>query len=431
MGYLTNLLGALAGKPQASTTFDLANMSPEQVRDFLRVGGSMETASGAVVNDNSAMRVAAAWRCVNIISGTVGSLPLDLIRRESEKVRRPAVGHPLRKVLTVKPNVWQTPSEFRRMMQMHLLLRGNAYALKVRVGRDVVGLIPIIPDRVTVEQLPDLSLRYQVNRKNGSVQTYQQAEILHLRGMTLDGVKGLSVIAHMRESLGLALQGEQAAAKLMKNGQFVSGVLKHPGKLSPEAYARLKASIDANGGSENAGSTRILEEGMGFDSIAMDATDMQFLEQRNFQRYDIAMFFGVPPHMIGATEKSTSWGSGIEQMGIGFVTYTLNDWLVTWQEALKRDVINESEWENLDVRFFPQALLKGDTKTQWDAFTKGRQWGVYSANDVRSLLDLNPREDEAGDDYAVPPNETQAEVPEPATEPTGGQDEPEDISDRT
>lgn len=424
MGYLKNLLGALTGRPQASTTFDLTNMTPEQVRDFLRVGGGMETASGAVVNDNSAMRVAAAWRCVNIISGTVGSLPLDLIRRESEKVRRPAAGHPLRKVLTVKPNIWQTPSEFRRMMQMHLLLRGNAYALKVRVGRDVVGLIPIIPDRVMVEQLPDLSLRYQVTRKSGAVQFYQQSEILHLRGMSLDGVKGLSVIGHMRESLGLALQGEQAGAKLMKNGQFVSGVLTHPNKLSPEAYNRLKASNAENSGSDNTGTTRILEEGMKFESIAMKATDLQFLEQRNFQRYDIAMFFGVPPHMIGATEKTTSWGSGIEQMGIGFVTYTLNDWLVTWQEALKRDVLNESDWETHDVRFFPQALLKGDTKTQWDAFTKGRQWGVYSANDVRALLDLNPREDEAGDDYAVPPNQTQAESDPPETEPTGGQDEP-------
>jgi HK97 family phage portal protein len=427
MGYLTNLLGALTGRPQASTTFDLTSMSPEQVRDFLRIGGSMETASGAVVNDNSAMRVAAAWRCVNIISGTVGSLPLDLIRRESEKVRRPATGHPLRKVLTVKPNVWQTPSEFRRMMQMHLLLRGNAYALKVRMGRDVVGLIPIIPDRVTVEQNADLSLKYQVTRKSGAVQTYQQAEILHLRGMTLDGVKGLSVIAHMRESLGLALQGELAGAKLMKNGQFASGDLKHPGKLSKEAYDRLKASIAESGGAGQAGTTRILEEGLSFDSTSMNATDMQFLEQRNFQRYDIAMFFGVPPHMIGATEKSTSWGSGIEQMGIGFVTYTLNDWLVTWQEALKRDVINESEWETLDVRFFPQALLKGDTKTQWDAFTKGRQWGVYSANDVRSLLDLNPREDDEGDEYAAPPNQN-PDAAEPAAEPaedlTGGENEP-------
>jgi HK97 family phage portal protein len=406
MGYLKNLRNAVLGKPQANTTFDLTAMTPEQVRDFLRIGGSMETASGAVVNDNSAMRVAAAWRCVNIISGTVGSLPLDLIKRESEKVRRPAVGHPLRRVLTVKPNVWQTPSEFRRMMQTHLLLRGNAYALKVRAGRDIVGLIPIIPDRVLVEQQPDLSLRYQVTRQNGSRVTYQQSEILHLRGMTLDGVKGLSVISHMRESLGLALQGELASAKLMKNGQFVTGVLAHPSKLSPEAYARLKASIAENSGSENAGSTRILEEGMKLESTGMNATDMQFLEQRDFQRYDIAMFFGVPPHMIGATEKATSWGSGIEQQGIGFVTYTLNDWLVTWQEALKRDAIDEAEWDSIDVRFFPQALLKGDSKAQWDAFVRGRQWGIYNANDVRALLDMNPRTDPGGDEYAVPPNQT-------------------------
>ena len=160
---------------------------------------------------------------------------------------------------------------------------------------------------------------------------------------------------------------------------------------------------------------------MDYSPVSLSPTDLQFLEQRDFQRYDIAMFFGVPPHMLGATEKETSWGSGIEQQGIGFVTYTLNDWLVTWQEALKRDLIHESEWDVLDFRFNTQALLKGDTKAQWDAFTRGRQWGVYSANDVREKLDLNPRDDEAGDEYAAPPNQTLA--PPPAA-PEGDPDDP-------
>lgn len=403
MGYFRNLLNAAMGGPRASASFDLSNMSPDQVREFLRVGGSMETASGAVVNETSAMRVAAAWRCVNILSGTIGTLPVDLIRRVSETVREPATGHPLRRVLTVKPNQWQTPSEFRRMMMAHLLLRGNAYALKVAAGDRVLALIPLHPDRVTVEQQDDYSITYRVSIKGGTHRVYTQREIFHLRGMSFDGVKGLSVLSHMRESLGLAIQAERAGAKLMGNGQFVSGVLKHPGKLSPEAYERLKASVSERfSGADNAGKSMILEEGMEFGAVSMSATDMQFLEQRGFQRYDIAMFFGVPPHMLGATEKQTSWGSGIEQQGIGFVTYTLNDWLKIWEEAIKRDLIAEREWDQLDVRFYTQGLMRGDVKARWEAHVKGLQWGVMSPNEVRALEDMNPRD--GGEVYYDPPN---------------------------
>lgn len=421
MGYFGNLVSAIVGKPKAQT-FDLTSMSPESLREFLRIGGSMETASGVTVTESTAMRVAAAWRCTNIISGTVGTLPLDLIRRVSETERQPAKGHPLRRVLTVKPNQWQTPSEFRRMMQAHLLLRGNAYALKVILGRDVVALVPIHPDKVQASQLDDMTMQYRVSLAGGRSEVYTSRNIFHLRGMSLDGAKGLSVLSHMRESIGLAINSETAGAKLMRNGQFVGGVLKHPAKLSPEAYERLKESTaERYSGADNAGKLMILEEAMDFSALSMTATDMQFLEQRDFQRYDIAMFFGVPPHMLGATEKTTSWGSGIEQQGIGFVTYTLNDWLKTWEEAIKRDLIAEGEWETLDARFFTQGLMRGDAKTRWEAHVKGLQWGVVSPNEVRSLEDMNPRE--GGDIYYPPPNTAGAAFAE--TTDKGPSDEPQ------
>lgn len=404
MGVLKYLRGLIGAGPR-SETFDLTSMTPEQLRDFLRIGGSMATASGAVVNESSAMRVAAAWRCVNIISGTVGSLPLDLIRRESETVRRPAEGHPLRNILTVKPNGWQTPNEFRRMMQAHLLLRGNGYARKVMSGSRLISLIPLHPDRVRPEQNSDLSLSYYVTRTDGQELKLRQQDMLHLRGMSLDGVTGLSVLAHMRESLGLALQAEQAGARLLKNGTFGGLVLKHPDRLSIEAARNLRDSFaESASGAENAGRPIVLEEKMEVAPLALSAVDSQFLQSRDFQRYDIAMFFGVPPHMIGATDKTTSWGSGVEQQGIGFVTYTLNDWLVIWQEAIKRDLIAEQEWNSLDVRFFPQGLLRGDVKTRWQSYVQGRQWGIYSADDVRALEDMNPRPDGRGGEYAEPPN---------------------------
>lgn len=426
MGYFANLLKAALGRPTASTSFDLSNISPDQVREYLRIGGSMETQSGVSITESSAMRVAAAWRCVNIISGTVGTLPLDLIRRVSEDERRPAVGHPLRSVLTVRPNQWQTPSEFRRLMQAHLLLRGNAYALKVKSGRRVVALVPIHPDKVLADQIDDMTMEYRVTLKGGRQQLYTGKDIFHLRGMSLDGVRGMSVLSHMRESLGLALSAETAGAKLMSNGQFVGGTLNHPSKLSPEAYDRLKTSTaERYGGADNAGKLMILEEGMSFAPTSLSAIDMQFLEQRDFQRYDIAMFFGVPPHMLGATEKQTSWGSGIEQQGIGFVTYTLNDWIKTWEEAIKRDLIDAPEWESLDARFYTQGLMRGDVKSRTAYYVAARQWGWLSPDEIRRLEDMNPRPDGRGGEYAEPPN-TSGSSGSPREEGEG--DEPEEFA---
>jgi HK97 family phage portal protein len=405
MGYFSNLLRAAIGKPSAQT-FDLQNMSPENIRDFLRVGGGgYETASGVSVTESSALRVAAAWRCVNIISGTVGTLPLDLIRRVSETERQPATGHPLRKVLTVKPNHWQTPSEFRRMMQAHLLLRGNAYALKVMVGGQVAALVPIHPDRVEVEQSNDLTLIYRISLKSGQFKILSSKDVLHLRGMSLDGVKGLSVLGHMRESIGLSLTMERHGATVFKNGAMPSTVLKHPNKLGKEGVEFLRASLDAyRQGGDSEGKALILEEGMDIAPMSMTSEDAQWIESRKFSRSDIAMFFGVPPHMIGDTEKSTSWGTGIEAQGIGFVTYTLNDWLKIWEEAIKRDLLIEREWETIDIRFFTQGLMRGDAKTRWETYTKARQWGIMNADEIRALEDMNPRADGRGGEYAEPPN---------------------------
>lgn len=394
-----------------------ALVTEDQVRDFLR--GSA-TASGAIVTESSAMRVAAAWRCVNIIAGSIATLPLDLIKRVDEKRREPAVGHQLRKILTVKPNPWQTPSEFRRMMQAHLLLRGNAYARKVMLGNRVEALIPLHPDRVQAEQVDTLAMIYKVRGKSGSIVTLAQKDILHLRGMSLDGVTGLSVLSNMRESLGLALQTEQAGARLFRHGMLTGGVITHPGKISDAAAKNLRQSMDEKSGAENAGKWILAEEGMKFEPVSLSAEDAQWLGARDFQRYDIAMFFGVPPHMIGATEKTTSWGTGIEAQGTGFVTYTLSDWIKTWEESIKRDLMQEAEWESLDARFNVNGLLRGDAKARWEGYVKALQWGVYSPDEVRALEDKNPRPDGMGGIYYDPPNtagqtkETDDDPPKPA-----------------
>ena len=371
----------------------------QQLEEALRSGAV--TGSGATVTPNSAMRVATVYACVRIISGAVATLPLHIKRRVDERTREDASDTPIWTVLRKKPNRWQTPSQFRRMLQAHLLLRGNAYAMIVRSRRLVQELIPLHPDRVEVKQGDDLGLEYSYTRQDGRRIRLAQTEVFHLVGLTLDGVHGVSAISYARETIGLSLAMEDHGATTFRNGARVSGVLKHPNKLGPEAVAHLKAGLEEfRSGGEQEGKNLILEEGMDYARIAMTAEDAQWIESRKFSRTDIAMFFGVPPHMIGDTEKSTSWGTGIEQQSIGFVAYTLEDHLTMWEEAINRDLIGAEE--PLYARFNRAALVKGDIKARWEAYVKGLQWGVYSPNEIRALEDQNPRD--GGDVFYPPPN---------------------------
>lgn len=372
----------------------------QELEEALRTGAV--SSSGASVTPNTAMRVATVYACVRIISGAVATLPLDIKRRKNATTREDASEHSLWTLVRRKPNRWQTPSQFRRMMQAHLLLRGNAFAMKVVSRGEVRELIPLHPDRVERKQLDDLSLEYTYTRKDGRRVILKQEDVFDLVGLTLDGVNGVSAITYARETIGLSLAMEDHGSTTFRHGARVSAALSHPNKLGPEGQALLRSSLDAfRSGGEQEGKTLILEEGMTYAPIAMTAEDAQWIESRKFSRTDIAMFFGVPPHMIGDTEKSTSWGTGIEQQSIGFVAYTLEDHLTTWEEAINRDLVPAAEI-TMYARFNRGALVKGDLKARWEAHVKALQWGVSSPNEIRALEDQNPRD--GGDIYYPPPN---------------------------
>lgn len=382
---------------------DLAN--PEHVQ-YLREGGL--SSAGASVNERTAMRIAAAWRCVHIIAGGPGNTPLELMERVDDNKRRVATEHPTRKLLAVKPNGWQTPQDFKRMMTAHVALRGDGCAYKLR-GLDgrVKELWPLHPDRVEPRQDPEtMAMFYEVTGVSGARRTFTSDEIFHVRGLSLDGVKGLGALAFARETMGMALQGQKAAAKMWKQGAMVGGVLEHPAALSEEAYDRLKLSLaEHQSGAENAGKWLIAEEGMKVsDDVFLSAADMQFLESRQFEVRQIAMFFGVPPHMIGDTEKSTSWGTGIEAQTTGFMAYTLEDYLTGWEEAGRRDLLTPSEAETYYLRFTRAAIVRSDLKTRTEAYARALQWGWRNPDEIRALEDLNPREDGEGGKYYDPPN---------------------------
>jgi HK97 family phage portal protein len=255
-----------------------------------------------------------------------------------------------------------------------------------------------------------------------------RSQLLHVKGLTLNGWLGISPIAYARESIGLALATEKFGGQLFKNGAKMGGVLEHPGKLSDEAYKRVKESFDQATSGENAHKSALLEEGMKWSSVTMNANDSQFLETRKFQRGEIASIFRVPPHLIMDLERATF--SNIEHMSLEFVQYSLMPWLTRIEKAIRRDVFTADEKKNYTLKFDVAALLRGDSASRSAYYASGITNGWMTRNEARSMEHMNPIE---GLDIPLmqlnmadgrePPEQTEP-TQEPTQEPTGSSDEP-------
>ncbi|KQZ00893.1 phage portal protein [Pseudolabrys sp. Root1462] len=381
---------------------------------YLKDGST--TKAGMVVTPDTAMRNGAVYACVRLLSGPQATLPLQIKRRVDEKTRADASDTPIWKVINRKPNRWQKPHQFKRMMAAHVLLRGNAYALKVMSRGELQGLIPLNPDRTKTVQNDDMSLTHQYTSPTGRRIDFKQDEIFHLYGLTLNGYEGVTPITFARETIGLALAQEDYGATTFKNGARTPGTLTHPAKLGEDAQRLLKASLDEyRAGGDSEGKFLILEEAMKFERLGMTAVDAQWIESRKLSRSDIAMFYGVPPSMIGDNSGSDSnWGTGLEQKANGFVTFTLEDYLTMWEEGITIDLNSDPD---IYARYNRAALVKGDLNARWNAYVRGLQWGVWSPNEVRALEDQNPRE--GGDIFYPPPNTAGASADAGASKGTG------------
>lgn len=390
--------------------------TPEELEEAMR-GGTTST-SGEVVTANTAMRTAVVFRSVSLISGTTSTMPWHLKRRVDAKTRVDAEDHSLWQVLMRRPNRYQMPMHFRRMMEMQKLLHGAGYALIVRSlfgSKQVTELIPFHPGTIVPKQKPDLSIEYHYTSLKGVQRIFQQNEIFVLMGMTFDGFTGVSPITYARESIGAALSMERHGNNVFKNGAQTGGVLSHPGTLGQEGQDNLRHSLaQYKGGGQKAGEDLILEEGMKWEPRAMSASDAQWIEARKFSRSDIGMFYGVPPHMYGDTEKSPGFGNGLEQQTQGFVTFTLEEHLSTWEQSVMFHLLDPEKDKDVYLRYNRSALVRGDLKSRWEANIKQLQFGVYSPNEIRAREDDDPRE--GGDEYYDPPNT--------AGTPGGANDEP-------
>lgn len=371
------------------------------------------SASGAFVSADSAMRVAAVNAAVSVIAKTIASLPLHVYERRADGGKARASTHPLYELLHSAPNAWQTSFEFRSMMQWHLCLRGNAFALIVWADRDrVLELIPLNPDRMKVSQAEDMTLVYEYQREDGRRVPFQADEILHLRGLTSDGILGRSVLSDARDVIGIAQATQEYAGRLFKNDATPGMVIKSPKPLGKDAATRLRDSWnDAFAGSSNARKTAVLEDGLTVERLSMTADDAQFLETRKLTRSEIAGLFGVPGHLIGDLERATF--SNIEHQGIEFATHCIRPWAVNWEQAISRALLTAPR--KYFAEFNLDALTRGDLKSRYDAYAVGRNWGWLSANDIRALENMNPVS--GGDAYLQPLNMQRAgDSPAPSME---------------
>lgn len=384
-------------KPKESRDLD------RKTQDFLK-GVDLDNAntsnSGVEVDEQESLKITTVYACVKVIAETIASLPLTLMKEEDNGDSLRAKQHPLYSVLHDIPNDEMTSFTFREMMMTNLLLWGNAYALikRDRFGH-VVSLYPLKSKNMTVErdsQTRNLKYSYTNGLKT---KVYAPRQILHIPAFTFDGVKGMSPISYAREAMGLALATEEFGARFFGNGARPGGVLEHPGIVKdPE---RLRESWNSvYQGTRNSHKVAVLEEGMKYHEIGMSPEDSQFLQTRQFQIAEICRIFRVPPHMVGDLSRSTF--SNIEHQSIDFITHTIRPWLVRWEQAIARSLLNDEERSIYYAHFNVNGLMRGDFNSRMSGYAIARQNGWMSANEIRQLEDMNKiPEDQGGDLYLL------------------------------
>ena len=366
-----------------------------------RVGGGWNflfggTTSGKAVNERTAMQTSAVYACVRILAESVAGLPLHVYERTANGSKSTKPSHPLYRLLHDEPNREMTSFVFRETLMSHLLLWGNAYAQIIRDGRGFpIALYPLLPDRMTVDRNESGELVYTYQSDKGQVKLRRE-NVLHIPGLGFDGLIGYSPIAMAKNAVGLALATEDYGATFFANGANPGGVLEHPGVIKPEQADRLRESWQSQFGGANAHKVAVLEEGLKFHQMSIPPEQAQFHETRKFQINEIARIFRVPPHMVGDLEKSSF--SNIEQQSLEFVKYTLDPWVIRWEQSLQQALILPSEKATIFIKFNLDGLLRGDYQSRMQGYSTGIQNGFMSVNDVRGLEDMNLLTAEEGGD---------------------------------
>lgn len=378
----------------------------------ISAGGSV---GESVISDERALQISTVWSCVRLISTVVSSLPLDVFETVDNNRSKVGLDNPLARLLRYSPNQFMTPVEFRECMTMQLCFYGNAYALIERNSQDdVVSLTPLHSVNMDV-RLEGKRIVYRYKR-DGKYADFSQREIFHLKGFGFNGLVGLSPIAFACKSAGVAIAMEDNQRDFFANGSKSPKILKTGGPvLTKDQRTQLDENFKEIAGGPVKKRLWILEGGFEAMDIGVSPQDAEQMDARKFQVSELARFFGVPPHLVGDVEKSTSWGSGIEQQNLGFLQYTLTPYLTRWEQSLHRWIVKPADRGRLHAEHNLDGLLRGDSAARADYQTKMVNAGLRAINELRRIDNLPPLE---GGDVATRQSQnvpiTQLGQPNPA-----------------
>lgn len=389
------------------------NLKDPRLNEFF---GGAASDSGVSVTPDSALTYSAVYAAVRCIAESVSSLPLNYYERLPTGGKAHAKANPLHTLLHDEPNPEMTSYQWREASMAHLLLWGNSYSEIVRdLDGNVVELWPIDPTIVTPRRTDSGELYYDLNRGKTFITA---ANMLHIPGLSFDGVSGMSPISLARQSIGLSMAIEQFGAGYFGRGARPGGVLTFPGQLSPEARQNLRRSFEElHAGGANSHRVALLEAGLKWEAIGVPPDDSQFLQSREFQIIEIARWFNLPPNKLKDLSK-TSYNS-LEQMEISFVVDTLRPWLVRWEQQLNRKIIRPKDRGSYFFEFNVDGMLRGDLASRYQSYSVARNWGWLSVNEIREKENMNPIE--GGDVYMQPMNMQAlgtAPTAAPATDPS-------------
>ena len=360
------------------------------------------TTSGKPVNERTAMQTTAVYACVRILAEAVASLPLHVYEYQDDGGKKLVHDHPLYYLLHDEPNPEMTSFVFRETLMSHLLIWGNAYAQIIRDGAGrVLGLYPLLPDKMDVQRDDRGNIYYVYSRNSDENPMFKEygdirlkaEDVLHIPGLGFDGLIGYSPIAMAKNAVGMTLACEEYGASFFANGANPGGVLEHPGVLKDPSKVR-ESWNSVYRGVNNAHKIAVLEEGMKYQQIGIPPEEAQFLETRKFQINEIARLYRIPPHMVGDLDKSSF--SNIEQQSLEFVKYTLDPWVIRWEQSLQRSLLLPGEKGKYFIKLNVDGLLRGDYQSRMNGYAVGRQNGWFSANDIREMENMNTIPDEQG-----------------------------------
>lgn len=362
----------------------------DDARDLAAALAGGVSGSGKAVTVDAAMQVATAWACIRLLSETIGTLPLVFYeRRGADKIV--ARDHHLYELLHDSPNADQTAAEYWEGQVACLCGWGNGYGEKAYSGSRLVAVQPWKPDQVSVVRDSNGARRYRYSDR-GKSYDLPEDKVFHLRGFGFGADKGLSPISYARETLGSAMAADEAAAKIFGSGLQLAGFVDSgQPKLQPEQRSAIAKLFEKFMGSSNAGKLMVLEAGMKFTPLGINPEDAQLLMTRAFHVEEICRWFRVPPFMVGHTEKSTSWGTGLEQQMIGFLTFSLRPYLTRIEQAIRKQLLAPAERPRFFAEFNLEGLLRADSQGRASLYNTFAQNGIMDRDEIRAKENLPSR----------------------------------------